>query len=112
MKSAQLSAYGPPENVLIEEAAVPAPDANELLVDVVAASVNSADLHMMRGDPFVMRVAFGFKRPKIKGLGADVAGQVQAVGAAMTGFAVGDAVMAELGSHGMGAYAAHVCAPA
>jgi len=112
MKSAQLSAYGPPENVHIEEADVPVPAPNELLVEVVAASVNSADVHMMRGDPFLLRLAFGFKKPKIKGLGADVAGRVQAVGSAVKGFAVGDQVMAELGSNGMGGYAEHVCAPA
>jgi threonine dehydrogenase-like Zn-dependent dehydrogenase len=62
------------------------------LVRVRAASVNPLDWHFMRGTPYVVRAAAGLSRPKAKGLGADMAGQVGAVGKDVTEFRPGDEV--------------------
>jgi NADPH:quinone reductase-like Zn-dependent oxidoreductase len=62
------------------------------LVRVRAASVNPLDWHFMRGTPYVVRAAAGLSRPKAKGLGADMAGQVEAVGKDVTEFRPGDEV--------------------
>jgi NADPH:quinone reductase-like Zn-dependent oxidoreductase len=61
---------------------------------VRAASVNPLDWHFMRGTPYVARAALGLglSRPKAKGLGADMAGQVGAVGKDVTEFRPGDEV--------------------
>jgi NADPH:quinone reductase-like Zn-dependent oxidoreductase len=63
-----------------------------VLVRVRAASVNPLDWHFMRGTPYVVRAAAGLSRPKAKGLGADMAGQVGAVGKDVTEFRPGDEV--------------------
>ena len=57
-----------------------------------AASVNPLDWHFMRGTPYVVRAAAVLSRPKAKGLGADMAGQVEAVGKDATEFRPGDEV--------------------
>lgn len=56
--------------------AIPKPTAgdNEVLVGVQAVSVNAGDWQLMRADPFLLRLMFGFLKPKHKILGADVAG--------------------------------------
>jgi NADPH:quinone reductase-like Zn-dependent oxidoreductase len=61
----------------------------------------------MRGKPYFTRLMFGFPRPKAPGLGADLAGEVEAVGKAVTRFRVGDGVFGE----GAGAFAEYACVP-
>lgn len=89
----------------------PTPGEGEVLIKVHAASLNAADWHVLRADPFFVRMSFGLRRPKIKGLGADVAGVVEAIGPSVTDYAVGDEVLGELGSCGFGACAEFVSAP-
>ena len=71
-----------------------------------AASVNPLDWHYMRGTPFVLRLAAGLRKPKVTRLGADLAGQVDAVGNHVTQFQAGDEVFGV----GKGAFAEFVCA--
>ena len=71
---------------------MPAVGARDVLVRVRAAAVNPLDWHFMRGTPYVVRAAAGLSRPKAKGLGADMAGQVGAVGKDVTEFRPGDEV--------------------
>lgn len=72
---------------------MPVPKENQVLVKVHVASVNPVDWHIMRGDPFFMRlIGFGFFKPKHNILGADFAGTVEAVGSNVTHFKVGDEV--------------------
>ena len=54
------------------------PKNNEILIKIRAVSINAADSHLMRADPFPVRFAFGLFKPKIQTLGADIAGQVEA----------------------------------
>ena len=68
-----------------------------VLVKVHAASVNSGDWHLMRGTPFLIRLMFGgILKPKIKTLGMDVAGIVEAVGKDVKQFQINDEVFGDL----------------
>ena len=76
-----------------------------MLIEVHAASANAGDWHLLRGQPFAMRMmGFGLLRPKTKILGADVAGQVVAVGSQVKQFRRGDEVQ--------GHWATLLCVPA
>jgi NADPH:quinone reductase-like Zn-dependent oxidoreductase len=111
MKAIVRHAYGSPDVLALEEIAKPAPADDEVLVKVHAASVNAGDWHLLRGDPFFMRFAFGVRKPTIEVLGADVAGRVEAVGAKVAKFQPGDEVFGDVSGHGFGAFAEYVCAP-
>jgi NADPH:quinone reductase-like Zn-dependent oxidoreductase len=103
--------YGPPEALRMAEVDTPAPAAGEVLVKVLAASVNAADWHVMRGKPVFSRATLGLLRPKHKILGVDVAGQVEAAGSGVTGFKPGDEVYANLLDHGYGGFAEYAAVP-
>jgi NADPH:quinone reductase-like Zn-dependent oxidoreductase len=103
--------YGPPETLRLAEVEKPAPDANEVLVKVLALSVNPADWHCLRGKPVFSRVTLGLLRPKNTILGVDIAGQVEAVGSGVTRFKPGDDVYANLLDHGFGGFAQYVSMP-
>ena len=90
MKAIRYYRYGPPDVLALQDVDVPAVGARDVLVR--AASVNPLDWHFMRGTPYVVRAAGGLSRPKAKGLGADMAGQVEAVGKDVTEFRPGDEV--------------------
>ncbi len=108
MKAIVRSEYGGPEVLRLEEVAKPTPKDNEVLVRVQTAAVNPLDWHMMRASPFLVRLGGGFFKPKDTGLGADIAGWVEAVGKDVTDFRPGDEVFGEIGS---GGFAEFVCAP-
>ncbi len=101
MKAIVRDRYGPAEVLALDEVAPPEPGSNEVLVRVRAASVNPADWHMMTAVPYLVRLESGLRRPKRRGLGADLAGMVERIGDGVTAFAPGDEVFGE----GAGAYA-------
>src|SRR5437660_11774378 len=68
--------YGPPQTLRMAQVAKPAPDAGDVLVKVLATSVNAPDWHCLRGKPFFSRATLGLRRPKQQILGVDIAGQV------------------------------------
>jgi NADPH:quinone reductase-like Zn-dependent oxidoreductase len=111
MKAFVYERYGPPETLRLAEVDKPAPSADEVLVKVLAVSVNAADWHVLRGKPLFSRATLGLLRPKHQILGVDIAGQVEAVGSAVTGFEPGDEVYANLLDHGYGGFAEHVAVP-
>ncbi|HSJ70858.1 MAG TPA: NAD(P)-dependent alcohol dehydrogenase, partial [Acidimicrobiia bacterium] len=84
--------YGGPEVLELREAPIPVPGDDEVLVSVNAASVNPYDWHLMRALPHFVRMTNGITRPKNQIPGADYAGVVTAVGAAVTDISVGDEV--------------------
>ncbi len=102
--------YGSPDVVRRVETAVPAPDAGEVLIRVGMTALNSADVRIMRGEPLLVRLAFGLRRPKTPVPGRDVAGTVESIGSGVGSFAVGDRVVGEL--PGAGGLAEYVVAPA
>jgi len=73
--------YGSPDVLELREIDKPAPTNNQVLVRVQAAAVNPLDWHILRGEPFLVRLmGFGLLKPKHQILGADIAGRVEAVG--------------------------------
>jgi NADPH:quinone reductase-like Zn-dependent oxidoreductase len=111
MKAFIYERYGPPERLRMAEVDQPVPDAGQVLVKVLAASVNAADWHVLRGKPLFSRATLGLLRPKHHILGVDIAGQVEAVGGGITGFQPGDQVYANLLDHGYGGFAEQVAVP-
>jgi NADPH:quinone reductase-like Zn-dependent oxidoreductase len=97
--------YGPPEDLELREIDRPRLDEDGVLVRVRAASVNPVDWHLMRGEPSLVKVMSGFRTPKGRIPGIDVAGEVEAVGANVTELRPGDAVF---GRH-VGSLAEYVC---
>jgi NADPH:quinone reductase-like Zn-dependent oxidoreductase len=112
MKAFIYERYGPPETLRMAEVDQPAPTAEDVLVKVLAASVNAADWHLLRGKPLFSRATLGLLRPKRQILGVDIAGQVEAVGGGVTRFQPGDEVYANLLDHGYGGFAEYVSVPA
>lgn len=102
--------YGSPDVLKLEEVQKPVPQANEVLIKVVAASAAAGDWHLLRADPFLMRFMSGLLTPKYKILGAAVAGRVEAVGRNVTQFKPGDEVFGDLSRCGFGAFAEYVVA--
>jgi NADPH:quinone reductase-like Zn-dependent oxidoreductase len=104
MKAVVQSGYGQPATVLrIEEVEKPTPANDQVLVRVVASSVNSGDWRLVLADPFLVRLMSGFRRPKER-IGGDVAGVVEAVGKHVTHLRPGD----EVYGVGSGAFAEYV----
>lgn len=97
-------AYGGPEVVSAARLDVPAPGRDQVLVRMRAVSLNSADVHLMRGEPRMVRLAFGLRRPGRPVLGMDVAGTVVALGEGVADWVVGDEVVGELPGGGLAEY--------
>jgi NADPH:quinone reductase-like Zn-dependent oxidoreductase len=92
MKAIVCQGYGSPDVLELEEIDRPIAADDQVLVRVQAASVNPVDWHRMRGLPNFMRAGEGLAKPKNPGLGADVAGRVEAVGGNVRQFQPGDEV--------------------
>ena len=110
MKAIVYSQYGPPDVLHLTEVNKPEPRDNEVLIKVYAASVNPADWHTMRAEPFLARLANGLLKPRNPRLGADLAGQIEAVGGSVTEFRKGEEVFGSLTLGAMGSFAEYVCA--
>ena len=109
MKAVVQDRYGPPEVLRIDEVERPVPKDDEILIKVRASTVTQTDTHARRPDPFLWRLAFGLRRPRVRTLGVELAGEVVAVGSAVSEFTVGDEVFGQP-SHYFGAHAEYVCA--
>ena len=115
MKAIVCAKYGPPDVLQLEEVRQPTPKDNEVLIRIHAATVARGDCElrglkvpMLMG--LMMRVAFGFRGPRRKILGQELAGEVESVGRNVKLFRKGDQVFALTGLH-LGAYAEYVCLP-
>ncbi|MCF4098908.1 NAD(P)-dependent alcohol dehydrogenase [Maritalea mediterranea] len=102
MKAAVCRAYGPAENVKIEEVEKPMPGADEVLVKVVASTVDIADvriraLRVPKGLSFPTRLAMGLFKPKYPIFGLQFSGIVEAVGANVSAYKVGQEVVGSSG---------------
>jgi NADPH:quinone reductase-like Zn-dependent oxidoreductase len=84
--------YGDPGVLLIEDLETPVPGPGQVLVRVRAASVNPLESHYMRGEPYLMRLDGGLRKPSEIRLGVDFAGTVAAVGTGVDAFKTGDEV--------------------
>ena len=112
MKAIVCTAYGGPDVLKLEEVEKPRPKAGEVLVRVRATTASRADCEIRRFEfPawiwLPIRLAFGVVRPRIRILGQEFAGEVEALGDGVTAFAPGDRVYGTTGI-GLGAYAEYV----
>jgi len=93
MRAVVQDTYGTADVLRLAEVDRPEVAANEVLIQVLAAGIDRGTEHLLTGKPYAMRVmGFGFRKPKNKVPGLDVAGRVASVGSAVTRFAVGDEV--------------------
>jgi NADPH:quinone reductase-like Zn-dependent oxidoreductase len=104
MRAAVSATYGAPEVLHVEQLPAPAPGPREILVRNRASTVAAALVAARSGTPWFARLAFGLRRPRYPVLGGEVAGDVVAVGSAVSRFAVGDRVVG-LTKMGAGAHA-------
>ncbi len=105
MKAAVCTRYGPPEVLQLKEVEKPVPKDDQLLIKVFSTSVTSGDVRVRKADPFIVRLVMGLRRPKRPILGSDLAGEVEAVGRAVTRFKPGDQVFGA----GQRTYAEYTC---
>jgi NADPH:quinone reductase-like Zn-dependent oxidoreductase len=109
MKAIVYTEYGSPDVLELKEIAKPTPKEDEVLVKVYAVSANAADLHLLRADPFLIRLSSGLLKPKHTVLGSDIAGRVEAVGSHAKQFKPGDEVFGDISGCGWGGFAEYVC---
>lgn len=112
MKAIVHHEYGSPDVLKLAEVDKPTPKENEVLVRIHAAGANRGDWHLLRGEPFPVRLmGNGLLKPKNKIPGADISGHVETVGGSVKQFQPGDEVFGNLSEHGWGAFAEYVCVP-
>ncbi len=111
MKAMVMERYGRPDVLELRDVATPTPKAHEVLVRVHAASINDWDWGMLWGTSFIIRILNGFFTPKVRIIGCDIAGRVEAVGEGVKAFQPGDEVYGDLSMSGFGAFAEYACAP-
>jgi NADPH:quinone reductase-like Zn-dependent oxidoreductase len=105
MKALVYTKYGSPDVLRLEEVPKPTPGDDQVLVRVAAASLNAADWHLLRADPFIARFYSGLLRPKYTILGSDIAGRVEEVGRNVEAFRPGDEVFGNTFDSGWGGFA-------
>ena len=111
MRAAVCDRYGPPEVLRVADVPIPEPGPGEVRVRVHAAGLNALDWHVVRADPFFVRLDKGLRRPKFSGPGAEVAGVVDQIGAEVTSVALGDEVIADISGAGLGGLSQWRCLP-
>jgi NADPH:quinone reductase-like Zn-dependent oxidoreductase len=110
LKAVAYHEYGSPDHLHLEEAPKPQVGDDDVLIRVLASSVNSWDWERLMGTPFANRIG-GLRTPKYEILGADIAGRVEAIGRNVSGVQPGDEVFGDLSHCGWGGFAEYVCAP-
>jgi NADPH:quinone reductase-like Zn-dependent oxidoreductase len=121
MKAVVYTQYGSPDVLHLAEVAKPTPKDNEILIRVYATSIGFGDIMARQFNTItprkfnmpalfwlLARIEFGFRKPKKNILGSEFAGEVEAVGAAVTRFKVGDPVFGYPGPN-FGANAEYLC---
>jgi NADPH:quinone reductase-like Zn-dependent oxidoreductase len=118
MKAVVYDRYGPPDVLRLEDVERPIPKEDEVLVKIRATTVTRSDIHTREANRrsglvpyFLSRLVFGLRRPRQRILGREFAGEVGAVGAAVSDFAVGDHVFGLTGLR-FGAHAEFISVPA
>ena len=107
MKAVVQDRYGSPDVLRIERVERPTPRDDEVLIRIHATTVSRTDIHARAASPFFWRFFAGLRRPRWRTLGVELAGEVEAVGAQVSRFAVGDQVFGS--PPGFGAHAEFVC---
>jgi len=112
MKAIVFTKYGPPDVLQLKDVEKPTPKDDEVLIKIHAATVATADCEL-RSFTFTLwlwlplRIMFGVIKPRIRILGQELAGEIEAVGKNVKGFEKGDQVFAPI--NGFGAHAEYIC---
>ncbi len=109
MRAVVQDRYGPPEVLRIDDVPRPVPKDDEVLIRIRASTVSQTDTHARAANPFFWRFVAGLRRPRWRTLGVELAGEVEAIGAAVTRFKVGDQVFGAPSGFGFGAHAEFIC---
>jgi NADPH:quinone reductase-like Zn-dependent oxidoreductase len=109
LRAVVVDKYGPPDVQRIEDVERPVPKADEVLIRIHATTVTRTDCGIRAAKPFFIRAFFGLRRPKQQILGTELAGEVEAVGAAVSQFAVGDHIFGSTAAFRTGAHAELIC---
>lgn len=109
MRAAVQHRYGPPSVLESSKVGIPLPGRGDALVQVGAASVHPGDYFVMTGEPYIVRLVFGLRRPRHGIPGRDLAGVVAAVGKDVTALRPGEEVF---GWSTAGTLAEYACVPA
>jgi NADPH:quinone reductase-like Zn-dependent oxidoreductase len=107
MRGVTVPRYGGPDVLQVVDVPRSQPGPGEVLVRVAWGAVNAADWRLMRADPWMVRLAFGLRRPRFAALGIAMSGTV--VESNADGFSPGDGVAGDLSASGCGAFAEYVC---
>jgi len=115
MKAIVWTKYGPPDVLQYKEVSLPSPKEDEVLIRVHAATVTAGDCELRRFDiPVQMwlfvRIILGIRKPRIKILGQELAGEIESTGKKVTHLKAGDSVFAATEMR-LGAYAEYACLP-
>jgi len=109
MKALLLARYGSPKDLQLVECDRPVPGEDQVLVKVHSSSINDWEWGLVRGQPWVTRMMFGWRKPRPTVLGTEVAGRVVALGKSVSRFQVGDAVYGDLSDESFGGLAEYLC---
>lgn len=110
MRAVVCDRYGPPDVLRVVDVERPTPREDEVLVKVHASTVTRTDCAFRQGVPYIGRFVTGLRRPKWRILGIELAGEVEAVGSAVTSFQPGDEVFG-INPWRFGGHAEFVCVP-
>ena len=109
MRAVVFDRYGAPDVLRLEDVEQPVPKEHEVLVKMHATTVTRSDCAVRAGKPFISRFFTGLRRPKQRILGTELAGEVEAVGAAVHEFGVGDHVFGTTSTFRFGTHAEFIC---
>jgi NADPH:quinone reductase-like Zn-dependent oxidoreductase len=114
MKAIVYEKYGPPDVLHLKEVEKPTPKENQVLIKIHATAVTTGDsnargfTHVPPGFGPLPRLMFGITGPRKQVIGADLAGEIEAVGKDVKSFKIGDQVYGIDGNN-LGTYAEYVC---
>jgi NADPH:quinone reductase-like Zn-dependent oxidoreductase len=110
MKAIVFEKYGLPEQVLkVKDEKKPKPKENEVLIKIIATTINDYDWSIVRGKPYLYRLMFGLFKPKFKISGMELSGIIEEVGSNVTKRKVGEAVYGDISEYGFGTFAEYIC---
>ncbi len=110
MKAMICPKYGTPDVLQLTELEKPTPKDNEVLIKIHAGTVTPSDCAFRKGDPFIIKLIYGLRKPKLPVQGVEFAGEIEAVGKDVTRFKTGDQVFG-LSPDNLGAHAEYMCLP-
>lgn len=110
MKASIITKYGSPDVLQLQDVPKPTPKDHEILIKIHAASLTPSDCAFLKGEPFIIKVIYGFAKPKFSIPGVELAGEVEAVGKDVRLFKRGDQVFG-MSPDTFGAHAEYVCLP-